>query len=375
MPSVRKFTEVFFMNDEQYDKIEQQIGYEFKKRLLLQQAFTRKSYTDETHDGDNNEVLEFIGDKVLDLVIVKALAETYGEVNDRDEFECEYTEGKLTELKKRLVESKMLAERIDELGFAKYLIMGKADKKNNVQETASVKEDLFEAIIGAVAIDSDWDIEAMQEAVEFMLHFDHYLENGFDDENDYVSLIQQWSQKETEELPNYKFLDLLDRNISNTQRQSFLRNAGLHSMLVTEHGLRAMDNPEATIICSLNIGGYGPFIGYGRSKSQARMDAAERTYSYLDEEGLLFSMEDEIDEPSLEKAINQLQELSQKGYFSMPIYTFEEKHDKNGNPYWLCRCEIKDYVFWYQSKASSKKEAKRQAAYHMLLSILNGENE
>ncbi len=47
------------MKDEQSSEIEQQIGYEFENRLLLQQAFTRKSYTDETHDGDNNEVLEF----------------------------------------------------------------------------------------------------------------------------------------------------------------------------------------------------------------------------------------------------------------------------------------------------------------------------
>lgn len=363
------------MQEKDYVEIQEQIGYKFDKWQLLQQAFTRKSYTDETHDGDNNEVLEFIGDKVLDFIIVKALSERYGDLNGRDEFECEYSEGKLTELKKRLVESKMLAKRIDELGFAKYLIMGKGDRKKNVQEEASVKEDLFEAILGAVAIDSDWDMEAMQDAVEFMLHLDHYLENGFNDENDYVSLIQQWYQKEAGDLPNYQFLDLLDRNISYTQRQSFLRNAELHSMLVTDHGLRAVDNPEATIICSLNIGKYGPFIGYGWSKSQARMDAAERAYGYLDEEGLLFSMEDEIDEPSLEKAINQLQELAQKGYFSFPEYIFEEDHDENGNPIWTCECHIEEYEYYYFNKSSSKKEAKRQAAYEMLLSIFNGENK
>ena len=84
------------MKDEQSSEIEQQIGYEFENRLLLQQAFTRKSYTDETHDGDNNEVLEFIGDKVLDMIIVKILTEYYGEINDRNEYECEYSEGKLT---------------------------------------------------------------------------------------------------------------------------------------------------------------------------------------------------------------------------------------------------------------------------------------
>ena len=164
------------MKDDQYTEIEQQIGYEFENRTLLQQAFTRKSYTAETHDGNNNEVLEFLGDKVLDLIVVKALSEYYGDVNDRNEYESEYAEGKLTEIKKRLVESKMLAKRIDELGFAEYLIMGKGDKKNNVQNDTHVKEDLFEAILGAVAIDSGWDIDAMQDAVEMMLHLDFYLD-------------------------------------------------------------------------------------------------------------------------------------------------------------------------------------------------------
>ncbi|MDE7330526.1 MAG: hypothetical protein K2N30_05535, partial [Clostridia bacterium] len=194
------------MKDDQYTEIEQQIGYEFENRTLLQQAFTRKSYTAETHDGNNNEVLEFLGDKVLDLIVVKALSEYYGDVNGRNEYESEYAEGKLTEIKKRLVESKMLAKRIDELGFAEYLIMGKGDKKNNVQNDTHVKEDLFEAILGAVAIDSGWDIDAMQDAVEMMLHLDFYLENGFDDKRNYVSLIQQWHQKETGELPEYYFM-------------------------------------------------------------------------------------------------------------------------------------------------------------------------
>ena len=151
------------MQKKDYEEVEQLIGYEFNNRLLLQQAFTRKSYTNETHDCDNNEVLEFVGDKVLDLIVVKALCEYYGEINNRNEFACELNEGKLTELKKQLVESKMLAHRIDELGFAQYLIMGKGDKKNYVQEDMHVKEDLFEAILGAVAIDSNWDMKAMQD--------------------------------------------------------------------------------------------------------------------------------------------------------------------------------------------------------------------
>ena len=52
--------------------IQNQIGYEFKNLDLLQQAFVRRSYSQE-NGGENNEVLEFIGDKVLDLFVVKLL--------------------------------------------------------------------------------------------------------------------------------------------------------------------------------------------------------------------------------------------------------------------------------------------------------------
>ena len=52
--------------------IQSQIGYEFNNLNLLQQAFTRRSYSEE-NGGENNEVLEFIGDKVLDLIVTKYL--------------------------------------------------------------------------------------------------------------------------------------------------------------------------------------------------------------------------------------------------------------------------------------------------------------
>lgn len=347
------------MNNEDYTTIEQQIGYEFHNRLLLQQAFTRKSYTNETHDGENNEVLEFIGDKVLDMIVVKSLSEYFGEINDSDEFECEYTEGKLTEIKKKLVESKMLSARIDELGFAEYLIMGKGDRKINAQDDAHVKEDLFEAILGAVAIDSDWDIDSMQDAVEMMLHLDHYIENGFDDDLDYVSIVQQWYQKQTGDLPDYNFISLTDYN-----RESIFR---MHGYLRQRNRIEISDG---NFVCELRIDNGEPFVGFGYSKSQARAVAAKLAYDYLDEEELLFTMSEEIDEPTPENAINQLQELAQKGYFSMPEYDFEENHDDNGNPIWTCSCSIKEYDYYYSDTSGSKKEAKRQAAYQMLLYVL-----
>ena len=52
--------------------IEETIGYHFKKWHLLQQAFIRRTFSKE-NGGENNEVLEFIGDKVLDYIVVQIL--------------------------------------------------------------------------------------------------------------------------------------------------------------------------------------------------------------------------------------------------------------------------------------------------------------
>lgn len=351
------------MTEEDYDKIESLIGYEFKRRDLLQQAFTRKSYTNETNDGDNNEVLEFIGDKALDFVVVKALSEYYGEINNRDEFACDLTEGKLTELKKRFVESTMLAHCIDELELSQYLIMGKGDKKNNVQNDTHVKEDLFEAIMGAVAIDSGWDIDALQDVAELMLNIDYHLEHGFDNEENYVMLTQQWCQKTSGELPWYRFYDG-EFDYSNNRRA--IRYQGERVIISGGRG---------GIICELRIDNGAPFLGRGNSKCQARAVAAKLAYDYLDKHNELITMVDEIGDPSYENAVSQLQELAQKGYYSMPDYVFDERHDDDGNPVWRCDCRVAEYKYSYWAERSTKKEAKRQAAYDMLMSILNANGD
>ena len=155
------------MNEKDYVNILNTIGYEPEDEEtffgLLQQAFIRRSYSME-NGGQNNEILEFIGDKALDIAVIKKLTEYYdGGLNDDDEFEMEkhITEGKLTKIKEKLVERSMLAHRIEAMGLQEYLIMGKGDIAQNVQNEESVKEDLFEAIIGAITLDCNWDIDCL----------------------------------------------------------------------------------------------------------------------------------------------------------------------------------------------------------------------
>ena len=323
------------MDNQDLSKIEKLIGYEFDNIILLQQAFIRRSYSQE-HGGQNNEVLEFIGDKALDFAVVRKLTDVYGSFDKNDEFASRYQEGKLTKIKEKLVERSMLAHRIDALGLADYLIMGKGDIVKNVQNEESVKEDLFEAIIGAVALDCEWDIETIQDAVEAMLDIEYYLENGFNDENNYVDLVQQWTQKTYHKVPLYEFEEY-DEGFE----------CFLHLPDIAEE-----------------------FSGEGYSKSLARLNAAATAYEYLEENDLLTTMRDEIGEPCEERAVSQLHELAQKGYIEFPEYFFEEDHDEDGNPLWTCECCIERYENSFVNTCSSKKEAKRASAYEMLLEIL-----
>ncbi len=73
-------------------------------------------------------------------------------------FAVSVREGELTKIKQNLLIKKMLASRIDRLQLDEFLIMSDGDWNNNVNESDSVKEeDLFEAIIGAVALDTNWN--------------------------------------------------------------------------------------------------------------------------------------------------------------------------------------------------------------------------
>ncbi len=66
-----------------------------------------------------------------------------------------------------------------------------------------MKKDLFEAIIGAVALDSDWDMEELQEVIQIMLDPDSYLKD--DTKDNYVELIQEWTLKRYGVVPWYHF--------------------------------------------------------------------------------------------------------------------------------------------------------------------------
>ena len=171
--------------------IEKKIKYVFKNKELLEQAFTRKSFAEENKSFDDNEVLEFIGDKVLDFLITKKLIERYGSFGFfNKKFVSDFDEGELTKMRSLLVKSDSLARAIDEHQLSGFLLMGNGDIKRDIQNESHVKEDLLEAILGAIAIDSNWNIEILTEAVDTLLRPEEKMDAGLEKVS-YVDFFQK----------------------------------------------------------------------------------------------------------------------------------------------------------------------------------------
>lgn len=347
--------------------VQGQIGYEFKNLDLLKQAFTRRSYTAE-NGGENNEVLEFIGDKALEFAVVKFLVQNYGHLlssdSVEDSFSCDFDENELSKIKSRMVCKKSLARRMDELGFSEHLIMGKGDIQNNINKEDSVKEDLFEAIIGAVVLDSGWNQGIIQSVIEVMLVPEDFLKNDAD--TNYVRLIQEWEMQENGCIPWYKYREASYESTwymkeKNTIYQNFPLSYN-YSELKYHCYLKLLD--------SLPV-----FCGFGMSVRKARMAVCKLAYEYLEKNDMLPSIRDEIENPNHDDAINQLEILARRGYFSIPIYVFSESYDNNGNPVWKCECHIEQEENSFAEISSSKKNAKKGAAFRMLIYVLGLEDE
>lgn len=355
------------MQENEIKHIQNLIGYNFKNQDLLIQAFTRKSYSRE-NGGEDNEVLEFIGDKALDLIIVKLLSEKYGHytkpfkswdylgrIKLTGTYASDLKEGELTDLKARIVQKSTLSEAIYNLDLEKHLIMGQGDIKNNVQNSHSVKEDLFEAIIGAIAIDSGWDLEALQDSVEVMLNPDELMEN---EDINYISEINEWTIKNYGVVPSYCIVEWSP--------------ASSWYSLSHPKQIRGEYEIGTKYVCELDIGDIDMhFAGYGQSKGSAKKQAAILAYEYLEQNDLLFSIKDEIENPCRNMAINQLETLARRDYFSIPTYEFNESHDKDGNPIWECECHIDEFEDYCFAESSLKKEAKKDAAWEMLKYVLD----
>jgi ribonuclease-3 len=120
------------------------LGYAFTDISLLETAMHHRSWNAENDGGESNERLEFLGDAVLGWVVADIVYSQHSDL----------PEGKLTDLRKSVVNANALAEVAAELGIGEFLMLGKGEDTAGGREKTSILSDALEAVIGAVYIDA-----------------------------------------------------------------------------------------------------------------------------------------------------------------------------------------------------------------------------
>jgi len=124
------------------------LGVSFNNLDLLIEALTHRSYLNEHREytGSHNERLEFLGDAVLELAATDFLFKKFPAK----------PEGELTSYRAALVNTVSLAESAQTLGINEYLLLSKGESKDTGRARDVILADAFEAIIGAIYLDSGY---------------------------------------------------------------------------------------------------------------------------------------------------------------------------------------------------------------------------
>lgn len=125
-------------------EVERKLGFVFSDKSLLTQALTHTSFAN-TFNVPSNQRLEFLGDAVLGTVVAKFLFENF---EDR--------EGGLSKKRSNLVDEENLSRVISKMKLAQHLLVADGNPEE-LQNRPSVKADLFEAVLGAIFLDSNFN--------------------------------------------------------------------------------------------------------------------------------------------------------------------------------------------------------------------------
>ncbi len=126
--------------------LEERIRYQFRDSRLLTEALTHPSVAHEKQKKHfDNQRLEFLGDAVLQLVVTEHLFARYGEAG----------EGRLTTHRARLVSRQALKVHAAGLDLGQHLLMGRGEEASGGRRRDSTLGDAFEALLGAIYLDSD----------------------------------------------------------------------------------------------------------------------------------------------------------------------------------------------------------------------------
>ena len=169
------------------NKLEKILNIKFKNKNLLVQSITHKSYNPKI----NYEILEFLGDRVLGLVLSSKLVDLYS--NEKV--------GILDKRFSNLVNKNICYEIGIKLKLNKFIILGNSSKKSKKIEEKIIS-DVCESVVGAIYLD-----KGLNFTKDFILRiWDNYLKNSNEIIIDAKTKLQEFSLKKFKQLPEYKII-------------------------------------------------------------------------------------------------------------------------------------------------------------------------
>ena len=213
------------------EELERRIGYDFKDKMLLKQAITHSSFTNEQKINKlgHYERLEFLGDAVLELISSDFLYHQYPD----------QTEGNLTKTRASMVCEPSLAFCARDLELGKFMLLGRGEESTGGRNRDSITSDAMEAVIGAIYLDGG--IEPAREFInKFVLSDLEDKQLFFDSKTTLQELMQRELKKD------------------------------FHYVLVEETG----PEHEKQFVVEVRMEGNVVGIGSGRTKKSAEQHAA-----------------------------------------------------------------------------------------------------
>ncbi len=169
-----------------YQNLEKKININFRNKDLLKKSLTHKSFSKD----DNNEKIEFLGDRVLGLVMAKKLLEIYP--NEK--------EGILDKKFAGLVNKKTCLQIANKLELQKYILTLDSKKKKVIED--KVLADSCEALIGSIYLDKGYN-----SVEKFILDlWSDHIKDSIITQIDHKTKLQEYSLKIFKKLPIYKFI-------------------------------------------------------------------------------------------------------------------------------------------------------------------------
>ena len=169
------------------------LQYRFNNYSLLDEALTHRSYTNEKIVSlKNNERLEFLGDSVLDLIVSVYMIRVY----------TNHSEGTLSKIRAAVVNEQCFADLARNISLGECLLLGRGEELSGGRDKNSLLANAFEAIAGAICIDSDFEMASRVFLPLLLPDIQRISETSRF--RDYKSELQEYTQNKMNCIPSYR---------------------------------------------------------------------------------------------------------------------------------------------------------------------------